>query len=166
MIRRPPRSTLFPYTTLFRSRIRGSAPALDVSCSKAGRADANTGSPTTGVAGYLDSNSRIPGDRSACRPDQTPIGQDPGCKVASSRAVKYRAYPSDSGLPAGPANFGRIAADSSGPRAGRQSLVGTGQQPTLGRTRLTSPRAFFSTVLWPVLYNGERVYKYTQARLV
>src|SRR5947199_2839311 len=26
MIRRPPRSTLFPYTTLFRSRRRGSAP--------------------------------------------------------------------------------------------------------------------------------------------
>src|SRR5256886_16247616 len=28
MIRRPPRSTLFPYTTLFRSRARGSASAL------------------------------------------------------------------------------------------------------------------------------------------
>src|SRR5205085_8916118 len=27
MLRRPPRSTLFPYTTLFRSRPRGSAPA-------------------------------------------------------------------------------------------------------------------------------------------
>src|SRR6478735_2021375 len=27
MIRRPPRSTLFPYTTLFRSRRRGAAPA-------------------------------------------------------------------------------------------------------------------------------------------
>src|SRR3712207_9413427 len=26
MIRRPPRSTLFPYTTLFRSRIRGEQP--------------------------------------------------------------------------------------------------------------------------------------------
>src|SRR2546422_6294595 len=26
MIRRPPRSTLFPYTTLFRSRARGQAP--------------------------------------------------------------------------------------------------------------------------------------------
>src|SRR2546422_7254216 len=28
MIRRPPRSTLFPYTTLFRSPIEGKAPAL------------------------------------------------------------------------------------------------------------------------------------------
>src|SRR3712207_8320955 len=27
MIRRPPRSTLFPYTTLFRSYLRGSGPA-------------------------------------------------------------------------------------------------------------------------------------------
>src|SRR2546427_5905413 len=28
MIRRPPRSTLFPYTTLFRSRLPGAVPAL------------------------------------------------------------------------------------------------------------------------------------------
>src|SRR5256885_5689543 len=28
MIRRPPRSTLFPYTTLFRSRVRAPSPAL------------------------------------------------------------------------------------------------------------------------------------------
>src|SRR3712207_8900238 len=30
MIRRPPRSTLFPYTTLFRSQQRGQGPALEV----------------------------------------------------------------------------------------------------------------------------------------
>src|SRR3712207_7905450 len=30
MIRRPPRSTLFPYTTLFRSRIRAVAPAQEI----------------------------------------------------------------------------------------------------------------------------------------
>src|SRR5256885_17185860 len=30
MIRRPPRSTLFPYTTLFRSRLRGRAARCDV----------------------------------------------------------------------------------------------------------------------------------------
>src|SRR2546430_7563803 len=28
MIRRPPRSTLFPYTTLFRSRVKGFQPSL------------------------------------------------------------------------------------------------------------------------------------------
>src|SRR3712207_7176225 len=46
MIRRPPRSTLFPYTTLFRSRSgslagsrpsrRGNPPAREVSCLRAG----------------------------------------------------------------------------------------------------------------------------------
>src|SRR3712207_7882652 len=30
MIRRPPRSTLFPYTTLFRSRLRGEAHVADL----------------------------------------------------------------------------------------------------------------------------------------
>src|SRR6266511_1643589 len=35
MIRRPPRSTLFPYTTLFRSRTR-SAPMLSSGCSRRG----------------------------------------------------------------------------------------------------------------------------------
>src|SRR2546426_8305879 len=30
MIRRPPRSTLFPYTTLFRSQVRRAVAALDV----------------------------------------------------------------------------------------------------------------------------------------
>src|SRR2546422_3541997 len=30
MIRRPPRSTLFPYTTLFRSQVRAEAQLLDV----------------------------------------------------------------------------------------------------------------------------------------
>src|SRR5206468_5085798 len=34
MIRRPPRSTLFPYTTLFRSRKSFSCPGLDPPCRK------------------------------------------------------------------------------------------------------------------------------------
>src|SRR5258708_31159817 len=32
MIRRPPRSTLFPYTTLFRSPVHGSAPDIAGKC--------------------------------------------------------------------------------------------------------------------------------------
>src|SRR5258708_11046503 len=32
MIRRPPRSTLFPYTTLFRSELAGRVRAVDVRC--------------------------------------------------------------------------------------------------------------------------------------
>src|SRR5207249_7317000 len=35
MIRRPPRSTLFPYTTLFRSRTTSSASAVESSSSRA-----------------------------------------------------------------------------------------------------------------------------------
>src|SRR2546430_6722956 len=42
MIRRPPRSTLFPYTTLFRSRTQRDVPALEV--------EADVG-PLGGVAG-------------------------------------------------------------------------------------------------------------------
>src|SRR6476620_11884318 len=37
MIRRPPRSTLFPYTTLFRSRRRRQAPDLDLSAGEGRR---------------------------------------------------------------------------------------------------------------------------------
>src|SRR3712207_8037713 len=37
MIRRPPRSTLFPYTTLFRSQVLGRAGAEDVGEVQAGR---------------------------------------------------------------------------------------------------------------------------------
>src|SRR5207245_7974298 len=47
MIPRPPRSTLFPYTTLFRSRARGAVPARDESrharpacCGEGGRSRA------------------------------------------------------------------------------------------------------------------------------
>src|SRR5258708_26951113 len=35
MIRRPPRSTLFPYTTLFRSLLRGAAGLISWSCLRA-----------------------------------------------------------------------------------------------------------------------------------
>src|SRR2546429_6605620 len=45
MIRRPPRSTLFPYTTLFRSRTMGAG------------ADGNEASPT-GLKGMQDPQSR------------------------------------------------------------------------------------------------------------
>src|SRR5438132_5861891 len=39
MIRRPPRSTLFPYTTLFRSRLPGSAAAAAIPGMRAARWD-------------------------------------------------------------------------------------------------------------------------------
>src|SRR2546430_9213556 len=46
MIRRPPRSTLFPYTTLFRSRLRGT--------------------PTSAGAAPSRDRGRAPADRTAC----------------------------------------------------------------------------------------------------
>src|SRR3989475_12388033 len=52
MIRRPPRSTLFPYTTLFRSRI-GRAPQIDYG-------DANPPSATT-IYGAAKLTGRLPG---------------------------------------------------------------------------------------------------------
>src|SRR2546426_8372893 len=39
MIRRPPRSTLFPYTTLFRSPVVGEGPLRDVGAAARGRGD-------------------------------------------------------------------------------------------------------------------------------
>src|SRR2546426_7792225 len=49
MIRRPPRSTLFPYTTLFRSAFPGSAPGSRCAGSGSG--------PATGAAGKADRKS-------------------------------------------------------------------------------------------------------------
>src|SRR2546429_6488203 len=47
MIRRPPRSTLFPYTTLFRSRIRGPVWGCPLVGRSLSRMAAACGSPTT-----------------------------------------------------------------------------------------------------------------------
>src|SRR3712207_8238674 len=57
MIRRPPRSTLFPYTTLFRS-------ALPASCT-----------PTSNEACRRSPSARSPASRSSCR----------ACSAASAR---------------------------------------------------------------------------------
>src|SRR3712207_7565806 len=50
MIRRPPRSTLFPYTTLFRSEARGGKTI----CMHAGRTPADTSQTTGSLVSYLD----------------------------------------------------------------------------------------------------------------
>src|SRR3712207_8345547 len=60
MIRRPPRSTLFPYTTLFRSGATGGAP------------------PTSGICGkisneYVGDSVRVLPARSATAPSRTEI---------------------------------------------------------------------------------------------
>src|SRR3712207_7384313 len=45
MIRRPPRSTLFPYTTLFRSSDRPAGPGCSVALSLGSRGPGRTGCP-------------------------------------------------------------------------------------------------------------------------
>src|SRR3712207_8197296 len=52
MIRRPPRSTLFPYTTLFRSTLHGTGQLPD-------------GRVLHGLAEYLDVDLRLPGPEAA-----------------------------------------------------------------------------------------------------
>src|SRR2546421_2683947 len=51
MIRRPPRSTLFPYTTLFRSRAFAAAMALLLACSAAAHAEVRSARATLGISG-------------------------------------------------------------------------------------------------------------------
>src|SRR2546421_8580548 len=53
MIRRPPRSTLFPYTTLFRSREGREQAEIDVAGLDAGRVDAAPGGFVAEIAGGL-----------------------------------------------------------------------------------------------------------------
>src|SRR3712207_8844174 len=48
MIRRPPRSTLFPYTTLFRSRSGGEISLREGSCERASRPPGRRGSVRQG----------------------------------------------------------------------------------------------------------------------
>src|SRR5436189_5203111 len=87
MLRRPPRSTLFPYTTLFRSQGRAAAPAR--------RRDLPGGVGCPGVRGVPRVRAAVRGD-----PDlgvdvaQEPariverLEGDPGCRVPAARAER------------------------------------------------------------------------------
>src|SRR2546425_6134884 len=50
MIRRPPRSTLFPYTTLFRSPRRATSSVFQSACMTPGRHTTSTGRWVTSIA--------------------------------------------------------------------------------------------------------------------
>src|SRR2546422_11031382 len=58
MIRRPPRSTLFPYTTLFRSRAEAEAVDRQVAAQEKGAAPGGGTSINAGVAGGLSTEGR------------------------------------------------------------------------------------------------------------
>src|SRR2546428_356688 len=64
MIRRPPRSTLFPYTTLFRSR---AATARSIRASFLTLFDRPCGLPPEGVIGFARSTGTKPIDRKSTR---------------------------------------------------------------------------------------------------
>src|SRR5258708_14824923 len=71
MIRRPPRSTLFPYTTLFRSKVQQTTcPAGQVSVAK-------SGASTQRICVPASQQNRI-GQNNKCPPGQTwvPVGGD------------------------------------------------------------------------------------------
>src|SRR5256885_12421991 len=59
MIRRPPRSTLFPYTTLFRSHLDPTAYAGDVQNCNSARLRARRPDGARGVAGSLKATDRV-----------------------------------------------------------------------------------------------------------
>src|SRR2546426_3699322 len=70
MIRRPPRSTLFPYTTLFRSRAgdgRGHRAGGGHALARAGRARALPGQLTLAGTGTRDRARAARGDRKSTR---------------------------------------------------------------------------------------------------
>src|SRR5256886_15962663 len=92
MIRRPPRSTLFPYTTLFRSEVVVSARAA---------AEAfNARGPTAGADQYALaalayeclSGTRPAGDASP-QPSQAPAGIPPHPSAGPPRGVRKRPPP-------------------------------------------------------------------------
>src|SRR3712207_7081886 len=77
MIRRPPRSTLFPYTTLFRS-LAGCRSAF---CGK--------GLRSTGTSGW----ARQPGERPTTKPQGcAPVPEDPGRSEEHTSELQSRQY--------------------------------------------------------------------------
>src|SRR3712207_7957588 len=75
MIRRPPRSTLFPYTTLFRSRQRTSPVQALVASERAGGSNCAGTAPETlskGAAARHSANSPFGRDRKSTRLKSSP----------------------------------------------------------------------------------------------
>src|SRR5258707_2357573 len=81
MIRRPPRSTLFPYTTLFRSHAGGAA-GLAIAAGDGlpggaepvrGGAEAALGEPGAAVVPVVDEDGELPGGRVPGRRDPADV---------------------------------------------------------------------------------------------
>src|SRR5260221_4093792 len=103
MIRRPPRSTLFPYTTLFRSR-----------CGRFHHADAGAGDPVLlGLAVGAAADAA-----QDAKPDQSgdPIGAEPPARIQGAREGRTDQRLHSRGNPRGPASGGGVLRDAGGCR--------------------------------------------------
>src|SRR2546427_1798974 len=88
MIRRPPRSTLFPYTTLFRSaQHRGQQGAGGRSQGQAARAG------PAAVAGQRGGLRQVPGQRHGARPEDRDRGDRKSTRLNSSHSqISYAVF--------------------------------------------------------------------------
>jgi len=151
MIRRPPRSTLFPYTTLFRSRARPD---------RIGQAQGGPGRRAFGRRGGLAASVRARADPEAAHvPGRGPRGDRPP-RAAPHRRLRPRARPvvhgllprlpdrrlRRAGVPAGAqrCGAGRFGARAGTPRRlgadGDVTGVGGGAARPAHRARLSSAR--------------------------
>src|SRR6266487_3631015 len=92
MIRRPPRSTLFPYTTLFRSQAAGAAESQvgQGSAQAAGAAESQVGQGSAQAAGAAESQARQ-GSAQAAGAAESQAGQgsaDPDGAADQARAAQ------------------------------------------------------------------------------
>src|SRR5258708_9332246 len=94
MIRRPPRSTLFPYTTLFRSTRTGEVEVLDIGAKRVGverridRVRAFTGILTHHIAGIVDDVGVVAG------PADHRVGSRAEVKRIAALGTRQRVVPS------------------------------------------------------------------------
>src|SRR2546426_3821917 len=81
MIRRPPRSTLFPYTTLFRSRLDPAARSRD------GRARAADLARADGAVVGLEARAAVDRPQGGRGPRRHPVGDRKSTRLNSSHLV-------------------------------------------------------------------------------
>src|SRR3712207_8287779 len=102
MIRRPPRSTLFPYTTLFRSQLIGEVVAVERApitfTVEEGKGSLRIGSGMTPVV-EADMASYMGATQKPTTLQETAYSTIPGSPAYVSKATKYRRNSSDYGLP-------------------------------------------------------------------
>src|SRR2546428_8668267 len=96
MIRRPPRSTLFPYTTLFRSHLRGTPGLASTAGQVFGRRPVGDGGERdAGIeallpcrASHTDRNDAVPEDRSEEHTSELQSRSDLVCRLLLEKKKK------------------------------------------------------------------------------